>query len=344
MTARDEMPSRARTFLDYKVMLAEHSRKGSRDLEDDVLVLRAAEEMKVLLSRGRPKEALELYEKSAGSRATDPGDPLFPLVVRAIAQGSAADDALRMARNGMNVLEQARQSGADQYLDLLLLSCQISLDAARAPSRRPAFYLKIARPNEKERLPTADLWRRFRTISVISERKYQLFRIAIHLLELIELDEYPRRNGGEFGAAGDALPVPSKRFLNCASEAIRLIDSIAFEQEDVDGMLILRAFAWLGSHDSTDPRIRTLLVVENARTVFRVEFAEGVASRLRRSETTPQMSKMELYEVILEVERSRHGKDSPNLYTLDDEKLFYLAVALKDSIRERDLNGRVSFD
>jgi hypothetical protein len=345
MNVRNELPERGRDLLDYRIMLADSGKRDFRSLRGDVAILRRMEGMKLLLARGRSGEALDLYREVAGEELPDPMNPLFPMVARAYAQASDIPRALAMAIQGMDALEQLGLGRSEEYTDLLLLACQISLASARPLRPSGLVIFKQKNPGSESSMPASHLFKRFSSASVRSHNKYQHFRVVVHLLELIELEELMqegRQRNEAYAGIADYLPPPSSLFKTCAAAALKLMSSIDFEQEDIDAMLILRAFSWLGAYYPENPRIRSLLAIQQVRSVFSAEFARVLLDKdiKLRGESQIRYQNQTLIETIGRAISADAMKEWLDSGELSDDELRHFALLLKDEIRVRDLQDR----
>lgn len=269
-SARDELPPRARDLLDYQTLLAESGRTQANELQGDVRTLRQAEEMKLLLARGSPRSALAKYKEFAGGADPEPSSPLFVLVTRALAQAGKASRALKLVQAGLQYYESEDRTEQPDYLDLLLLMCQLSMGM----DARPMFRSPGMRAEE--------LWRRFEQATQDLPRNYQVFRVAVHILELTEIEI--GRGLQTIGAVGaEAAPKPDVEryalpadplYRACLDRVRTDIETLRFGSDDVDAMLLLRAFGSVAPYFPDNLAVRGLLALGSLQAILVAEFGD----------------------------------------------------------------------
>lgn len=307
LRSRKEMPVRARQFLDLMTLTGDsHGTTGelvSGDLDMAVL----AEEMKLLLARGNAKEALDLYRATAAGRVPRLDSVLHAVHLRAIAQSGEANRSLDMALEGMRKLEEEGRTDLAAYEGLLLLTCQVT--RAQYSPKSKTFRSWLWRRNTSVLIPVSKLIERFKRINFDAGRPVSVLRIAIALLELLDVETQSRTMS------------ESTNFHNVAFCAYRGWDALVLlapDFADVDGGLLIRSIAWLSPHFAGASLLKQILDTPQVQSVLSQDYADAIEvelSRMRRpiplawlrSENTAtqrnamSMSEMSLFCEILRV-------------------------------------------
>lgn len=274
LRSRKEMPVRARQFLDLMTLTGDSHGPAGELVSGDLDLAVLTEEMKLLLSRGNAKEALDLYRATATGRVPRHDSVLHAVHVRAIAQSGEVNAALKMALEGMLKLEEEGRTHLVAYEDLLLLTCQVRR-AQRSPKTKTFFsWLQqiFGAP-----LPASKLVERFNRIDFDAGRPVSVLRIAIALLELLYV-ERSTRNKAEPGALDQEV----------AHRGWDALVPLSPDFADVDGGLLTRSLAWLGPHFNGNSLLHTILATSQVRSVLARDYAEAIEVNLR-AERRPKL-------------------------------------------------------
>jgi hypothetical protein len=330
-SAREEVPERAKEILDYAMLVSESGRKTNVAAGSDITVLRLAEQMKLLLQRGRPQEALDHYYRHSRPGNLSPDLPLFVLVTRAMAQTGHLSEAAELAEHGLSFYAAQASYKHDRILDLLLLLCQMSFSASFKKTRTSA-------PLKSATL----LWQYLQDLVPADDTSYQVFRLTVHILDLRELElealndeDVPETSILERVLAPPSAPPDDAVHAGCMARTFRNIESLPTEQENIDGLLHLRAFGLTGRYYPDKPAVRRLIETPVVRQLLRTEFG-SVFERLRdQAQTvgrgTGELSVRLIHFIHSDAESRRSLDDEPS-----DRMLRLLAYVMQHEIRLRD--------
>jgi len=273
--SRSEMPVRARQFLDLMALIAagRPTRDNVIDVGPDLDTILLREEMKMLLARGGAKDALDLFRATNSGKVPRFDGVLYPVHVRAIAQSGDLDNAMNMALEGLNRLEQAGKTRSARYEELLLLCCQI----AHAQLGSVWRTVRGAFSRRSKRIPASMLWQRFLNVNPDSASPVLVLRIAVVLLEIFDIEgaNRPKARPGEVALVNA-----------CAERALNVLRGLRPDYRGVDGGLLLRGVAWLGAYDESAPDVWELLRAPQAIAVLLRDYKSELERFLmeRRSE------------------------------------------------------------
>jgi hypothetical protein len=323
LRSRSEMPVRARQFLDLMALMADGRSLSDLQVGSDLDQALLAEEMKLLLSRGSAKEALNLFRATSSGRVPRFDSVLYSVHVRAIAQSGDLDKAMAMALTGLDRLEDSEKAGSPRYDELLLLCCQVT-QAQHNEDSRPVRLLFSRALRRSKPLQAGELWRRFLKVDLSSERHVLVLRIAVALLELFDME----------GVGGpDAVLSESKQANSCAKRALGALRRLRPDYFGVDGGLLLRSMAWLCAYVGPVAEIKELLGVPHAITVLRSDYQESLKEYLAIEGTELEP------EFIALMSYFSKKKNQPQFFGPDwltDEQMTRFCSALLRAIRARD--------
>jgi hypothetical protein len=330
-SAREELPAGSKEILDYAMLVSESGRKTNVAAGSNITTLRLAEQMKLLLQRGRPQAALEHYYRHSGPGNLSPDHPLFVLVTRAMAQTGQVAEAAELAEQGLSFFAAQASYKHDRILDLLLLLCQMSFSAAFKNSRTSA------------RLKSATLlWQNLQDLVPTDDSSYEVFRLTVHILDLRELELKALDDEDVSGTSilermlvPPSAPPDDAVHAGCMARILRNIESLPMEQENIDGLLHLRAFGLTGRYYPEKPAVRQLIETPVVRQWLRIEF-ENVFKRLhdearRVGRGTGELSARLMMFIHSDAEPRRSLDDEPS-----DRMLRLLAYVMQHEIRLRD--------
>lgn len=337
MATRAELPQSAREFLEYRVLLSDQrAQSGKRTDQASSRDLRSAQEMKYALAQARPDRALEIYGRNHKEAMPDPTGPLFPLVARAHAQSRDFDRALDMVERGLSWLEREQLIETYEHLDLLLLQTQIALLACREEivgrsAQAHSWDISIS---------ITQIWARFNSHLKLRTDDYQLFRIGIYVLELLELeDDQGLLDVSVFFESG---PSPNPGEINlrdqpgkiraCAEAELGLLEHIRFEREDADALLLLRAFAWLGSYFPEQSPVYRLMLRQEVTNVLTTQYSDF----LKDNEELREYGSDALQYAILYGDYSNHSGSSEEPFPFSTRDAWLLALLLKQQIQRQE--------
>jgi hypothetical protein len=264
------MPARARQFLDLMALVADAPQPVEASfgggLDDAVL----AEEMKLLLSRGGAKEALELFRATATRQVPRYDSVLFAVHVRAIAQSGDLNTAMTKALEAMDRLDYAGKSDSPRYEELLLLCCQVTRaqHLANAGTLRVAFRRVLHR---LEPLQADKLVQRFAKIKTDRDRPATVLRISVTLLELLDL---------EAGSKPSMDSLQIEQSYLCVMRGRMALQQLSPDYPGVDGGLLVRSLAWLGTYYDAAPELETMLSVPQVMSVLHRDYGESLTAHL----------------------------------------------------------------
>ncbi|MFT4063903.1 hypothetical protein [Paraburkholderia sp.] len=350
MGTRAELPQGAREFLEYRVLLSDQrdqsgprtSQASSRDTSQaSSRALRTVQEMKRALALARPERALEIYQSNHKEEIPDPTGPLFPLVARAHAQLRDFDRSLDMVERGLSWLERERLSASPEYLDLLLLQTQVVLLAGREMPTRGSM-----RANSWNLSASAEkIWERFGAQLELRTDDYQLFRIGIYVLELLELDEGELlldvssvfESGRDCGEGADYLGYQPAYVRACAAAELDLLEHIHFESEDADALLLLRAFAWLGGYFPERPPVYQLMLRREVGNVITTQYSD-----LLKEDELHEYGSDALRDAIASGDYANHNDASGRPFPFPMQDAWLLALLLKRRIQTQERSSIVA--
>jgi|GEM_PF-2026479 len=337
MGTRAELPQGARDFLEYRVLLSDQrSQPGQRTSQASSRDLRTVQEMKRALALARPERALEIYRADHKKEMPDPAGPLFPLVARAHAQLRDFGRALDMVERGLAWLERETMSATYAYLDLLLLQAQIALLAAR---EMPVGGSTRANSSDMS-ISAEKIWERFRAQLRLRTDDYQLFRIGIYVLELLELDDGEIlldvssvfETEREFSDGANYLRSQPEYVRACAEAELELLGYIRFEREDADALLLLRAFAWLGSYFPERPPVYRLMLRSEVEHVITTQYSDLLESEYEFLEYGSDA----LRDAIASGDYANHAGASDRPFSFSMQDAWLLALLLKRRIQRQE--------
>lgn len=264
--SQDELPRESADFLQYKMLSRGSGANVAPQFSGDAQSMREAEEMKYLLSRGNAKAALDVP-----TRLSKPGDnpvePLYALTARAYAQLGEFDSAFQMAHQGLKVLDGGFQTEASNYLDLLLLAAQMSLEWRR--SGMDAQQHSRASPA----IPEEQLWRWCVAVPHGRATRYRRLRVTVYVLELIRLD---KGGGRPYGAPGNLE-------AQCVANALRLLRKIASFEGEINGLFVLRMYGLLAADQPARTELRLLLALDPVLATLADGFAKNLGKRIEEA-------------------------------------------------------------
>jgi hypothetical protein len=258
---------RARQFFDLMVLTngARLQVEGESAGELDLVLL--AEEMKLLLSRGSAKAALDLFRATISGRVPRYDSVLYPVHVRAIAQSGDLDTAVGMALQALDRLERAGKTGSARYEELLLLCCQVTRaqHAAKAGTLRLALRRALRRAVEP--VPGGKLVQRFMKVDFRGSKPVSVLRLSIALLELLDVEAAGR---------SDVDPGGADQAHMCASRGLDALRKLGPDYFSVDGGLLVRSAAWLSAHCASAPEVRQLLDVPQVMAILHRDYGNSL--------------------------------------------------------------------
>jgi hypothetical protein len=315
LRSRREMPTRARQFLDLMALMADgqSSLDERLDRNSDLDQALLAEEMKLLLSKGEAQEALNLFRATSSEKAPRYDSRLYSIYLRAAAQSGDLTGAVSAAWRTMDRLEVADRVDGGAYHELLLLCCQITQaqHARRSPgtSRKDGFLLQAN-----------DLWHRFDTAFLKTDRPVQVLRTAIALLSVFDLEGSASSDVGLFNEKSARL---------CAERALDAMERLRPDYARVDGPLLVRALAWLSAHGGTEAGLLELLMVPQATEVLIRDYGNSLEAYLANAGDFRLMAKLRSSSEAQLAGRSRSIGMTP-------EEFNSLCLALRQLVRARD--------
>lgn len=267
LKSRGEMPVRARQFLDLMALVSDGRTQESSLVTEDLDLSVLAEEMKILLSRGNAKEALDMFRATGTGRTPRFDSALYAVYVRAMAQAGDLDGAMSRSIVGLDRLEEAGKAGDARYEDLLLLCCQVTraqhgLDTGklRFAARR---VLRRMKPMEAGQLAV-----RFGRLDFYDGRPLHALRIAVVLLELFNIESGETDESDAQVVYGDPFGWSQK----CANYGFDALQRLGPDYAGVDGGLLVRALAWLSPFYGATPVLVELLSVPQVRAVLHRDY------------------------------------------------------------------------
>jgi hypothetical protein len=263
--ASDELPNESAEFLRYKLISEGRTTLRDADFSQDALAMRQAEEMKYLLSRGDAKAALGVSDAVLTS-GDHPFHPHYALTARAYAQMGEFEKAFDMARSGLETLDREFHTETSNYLDLLLLAAQMSLEWRRT-GRESSGGLR-----DGAVMSTDQLWRWCRAVPRGRATRYRRLRVAVYVLDLVRLDKAPDDHDGGF----------AKLEAQCVATIRHLLRKLHSFEDEINGLFILRTFALLASEPPVATELRTLLALDPVRGALADGFADRIGKSLAR--------------------------------------------------------------
>jgi len=320
LRSRAEMPARARQFLDLMALVADTRQPVEAVFEsglDDTLL---AEEMKLLLSRGGAKDALELFRATATGQVPRYDSALFAVHIRAIAQSGDLNTAMTMALEGMDRLDNAGKTDSPRYEELLLLCCQVTRaqHSANAGTLRVVLRRVLRRV---EPLQAGKLAQRFDKIKYDAPRPVTILRIAVGLLELFDLEaaSKPRL---------DSLQI-EQSYL-CVKRGRIALQQLGPDYSGVDGSLLVRGLAWLGTYNDAAPEMETILRVPQVVAVLHRDYGESLIAHLANL-PSDLPTELAILSALAQGEPAR-----PDSLGLTTTQVAEVAAVLRTVIRVRD--------
>lgn len=324
LRSRSELPVRARQFLDLMTLTGQRVDEWDDVIQDDSELDLAilAEEMKVLLSRGRATEALELFHNTSSGRSPRFDSTLYAVHLRAIAQAGDLQRARTLAYDGLDQLYKAGQAARPRYEDLLLLCCQITLAQHAALSRQSSFEIRTSLPDHDFTWIRELVWR-FEGTDRQERRPLLVLRIATALLELFD-----------FRSSTDQRNFYLKDMVSfCVRRARSALLRLHPDYRDVDGSVLVRCIAWLSADAESAPVVRRLLQVSQALAVIRRNYAKHLEQYL--VDRSPQDNAELLRSISVWHVDSDH--EIPfEADALTDGQILELGTAFRHVIRARD--------
>lgn len=277
LKSRDEMPVRARQFLDLMALVSDGGTQVSSFTTEDLDLSVLAEEMKILLSRGNAKEALNMFRATGTGRMPRFDSALYAVYVRALAQAGDLDGAMVRSIAGLDRLEGVGKAGDARYEELLLLSCQItraqhSLDSGRLRLAARRVFGRM------EPMGAVQLAKRFGRLDFFDGRPIHALRIAVVLLELFNIESGENDGPDAQAIYGNPLGVPRK----CADFGFDALQRLAPDYTGVDGGLLVRALAWLSPFFGASPILVELISVPQVRAVLRRDYEKRLTEWAKR--------------------------------------------------------------
>lgn len=264
LKSRGEMPVRARQFLDLMALASDGRSQDVSVSSGELDLALLTEEMKLLLSRGSAKEALDLFRATSSGRAPRFDGALYGVYVRAIAQAGDLDTAMSLATKGLDRLDGAGRAGGPRYEELLLLCCQIT--RAQHAANAGTFRIAVRRALRRMTPVQADaLAERFLKLDFYDGRPLHALRIAVALLELYDVEANGKRELGLDGHEGS---------MTCAVKGFDALQRLGPDYAGVDGALLVRSLAWLSAFFGATPVLSELLSVPQVVTVLRRDYAK----------------------------------------------------------------------
>lgn len=328
LKSRGELPVRARQFLDLMALIADGGTAQDRLLTGDLNLALVAEEMKLLLSRGSAKEALDLFRATHPEQAPRYDSVLYALRVRAMAQNGELQPAMSLALTGLDRLVSEGKENHPRYEDLLLLCCQIT--RAQHAAKAGTLLLKIRkRLLQIKPLQASRLLPYFDKLNFDSDRPVQILRIAVALLELFGVEETSEPSAG-WASRSESFP--------CSERGMQALHRLAPQYTGVDGGLLVRALALLSANFPKEPELANLLTVPQAMAVLHRDYAAVLRTHLDKYK--PDLPKA-LIEKLKSwtVEKSTRFQLGP----LEPYEMSEIGRVLRAVIQERDTTQISSF-
>jgi hypothetical protein len=325
LRSRPEMPVRARQFLELMALVADGRSKSDDALQVDLDLDQAllAEEMKLLLSRGSAKAALDLFRATSSGKVPRFDSILYAVHVRAIAQSGDLDRAVAMAVKGLSRLEEAGKAESPRYLELLLLCCQVTQAQHAAGTHRLRDWVRqVLQPSLP--LRAEELCWRFKKVDHDGSRQVLVLRIAVALLELFDIERVMRP---------DTNPSKSVHDNFCPDRARGAMLRLRPDYFGVDGGLLLRSMAWLSPYVESVPEVKELLGVPQAIAVLVRDYGDSLEEYLAKERTHPAQHLMEQLRSFSQDRQSSFFE----LDGLTDEQTRKVGAALRHVIRARDI-------
>ena len=190
-------------------------------------------------------------------------------MARAQAGDTAA--ALKLAEKGMRHFEW--HGIEPEYIELLLLMCQVAISKTATAA---SGFLGAA-PVHADKM-----WERLQQVSHALTDRFQLFRVAMHILQLLDLElQQAPADASQYRPGNYPDPAIERlQFLDngihrqCLDSVLASIQELDFDKQDVDAMLLLRAFGLVAPYYPANPAVRALLTVRPLRQVILSEFAD----------------------------------------------------------------------
>lgn len=320
LKSRHEMPVRARQFLDLMALTSGGRLESDKALEvgSDLDLALLAEQMKMMLSRGSAKEALDLFRATSSGRVPRFDSVLYSVYMRAIAQSGDLDKAVEMTLNGLDRLEETGKAGSPRYEELLLLCCQVTQAQHAADSRPLGHVLRRSEP-----LRANELWRRFLKVAPDGDRHVLVLRITVSLLELFDIE----------GAGNpDADPSERDKANLCAERAQSALRCLRPDYFGVDGGLLVRSIAWLSAYIGSVPEVQELLGVPQAIAVLLRDYGDNLEKYLTKDGVHHAPSLMERLRFFSRERQSPLFEPD----RLTQEQMRKVGAALRHVIRARD--------
>jgi cellulose synthase operon protein C len=275
LKSRAEMPVRARQFLDLMAL----TNSGRLHLESETageldLVL-LAEEMKLLLSRGSANAALDLFRATTSGRVPRYDSILYPVHVRAIAQSGDLDTAMAMALKALDRLEGAGKTRSARYEELLLLCCQVTRAQHAAKAGTLRLVLRRVLRRGLETIPAGKLVERFMNVDFHGGEPESILRLAIALLELMDV---------EAGGSRSVDPGGAEQARMCALRGLDALRKLGPDYFSIDGGLLVRSLAWLSTHFTSAPEMQQLLGVPQVMATLHRNYGESLRAYFAKRE------------------------------------------------------------
>jgi hypothetical protein len=320
LKSRGEMPARARQFIDLMALVATASPPSAEASAGGLDEALLAEEMKLLLSRGGAKEALELFRATATGQVPRYDSALFAVHVRAIAQSGDLNTAMTKALEAMDRLDDVGKTDSPRYEELLLLCCQVTRaqHLANAGKLRIAFRRVMYR---HEPLQAGRLVRRFAKINADRGKPAIVLRIAVTLIELLGLEK-----GSEPGMEG----LQSEQSYLCMMRGRIALQQLGPDYSGVDGGLLVRGLAWLGTYYDAAPELETILSIPQVVAVLYRDYGESLTAHLS---DLPSDLPIELVMLSALAQGKPAG---PDRWELTSTQVVKVAAVLRTVIRLRD--------
>jgi len=326
-SSQDELPAESAEFLQYKLLTGDRSVHELPKFSSAAHVLREAEEMKFLLSRGDADGALKV-PKRLPQPGENPLDPLYVLTARAYAQLRQFDRAFEMAYQALELVSGRAQTDTNNNLDLLLLAMQISLEW-RGPGRRSAGGSTFS-PDK--------VWHWFQEIPRGPLTRYRRLRVAMYMIELIRLEsEGDVHLGGRTGLEAD-----------CVVYALGLLDKTNSFHREINGLFMLKTYGLLAAEQPGRFALRTLLMLYQVRNTLAGGFAQALNKRLkdvmgRRKVHSSRADQLLAYLGKDVSGASRRAVLEGSEFSNLDFQVLADAVALEFAERDRSRRGPLQF-